>query len=556
MDRKLRTSPSSPGRALLVTLLALLAIRPAAAQELPPSIPTPLIGSWTDDALRLRQLTSAEPADRFLFRSLSGQLRPATDDERLELLDPVGSLIVNSEIPFSINQGPLWAGRGANLMVMAGGRASWRSFELVFAPQFTWSQNLDYQTIASDDTTRSQFASPWHIGDQSADLPLRFGDLPLFQASLGQSSISARTRGVRLGATTENEWWGPGVRNAILISNNAEGFPRLFVETDRPLETGFGSFEGRWILGTLTESPYFDRAEENDLRALNGAIAVYRPPGLENLSLGIGRVVYSPVTSSGATLAHGLDVVTWLRNQVLPPDSTIADEGRLDDLLAQAGEPYDHEQITSLFGRWILPEDGLELYFEWARLALPTSPMDLLVEPNHSQGFTLGFQWARPTAGEAFFRLQGETTYLEESSTFNNRPVPSFYVSRAIPQGYTHQGRVVGAAVGPGGSSQWLAGDYLAEGWHFGGMLGRIRWDNDVYYRGEERREVGHDVTIFAGLRGGGEFHGAAVQAELIPSYRFNYLFQNPTLEPRGIFAIDKANLTIQLSVTPLRAED
>ena len=58
-------------------------------------------------------------------------------------------------------------------------------------------------------------------------------------------------------------------------------------------------------------------------------------------------------------------------------------------------------------------------------------------------------------------RLQAEHTYLEKSATSRDRPVGVYYTSRAVLQGYTHDGRVLGAAIGPGASSHWLAVDYF-----------------------------------------------------------------------------------------------
>jgi hypothetical protein len=264
-------------------------------------------------------------------------------------------------------------------------------------------------------------------------------------------------------------------------------------------------------------------------------------------------VVFAAADGRVGVASNALDVFTWWRHPVVPPDSTIQDAAALEALQAQLPPPHTREQILSLFGRWILPAEGAEVYAEWARVALPTSLRDFLSEPHHSQGYTLGLQWARRVRANSLVRLQAEVTNLEESSTFNNRPVPSFYVSGGVPQGYTHRGRTIGAAIGPGASSQWLATDFLASGWSAGIFVGRIRWDNDVYFRGRDRREVGHDVSLFAGVRGGGHLLGSDVRAEFIPSHRYNYLFQNAVLEPGGEYAIDKWNFTFRLSLAPAR---
>jgi hypothetical protein len=120
-----------------------------------------------------------------------------------------------------------------------------------------------------------------------------------------------------------------------------------------------------------------------------------------------------------------------------------------------------------------------------------------------------------------------------------------------VPQGYTHRGQVLGAATGPGSSSQWLAAEYMAPDWRAGFLAGRVRWENDTYLRMPGRLEVGHDVTLFAGPRAGVRVGGSEVQAELVYGYRFNYLFQNPEMEPEGDHALDVENLTLRLTLRP-----
>ena len=93
--------------------------------------------------------------------------------------------------------------------------------------------------------------------------------------------------------------------------------------------------------------------------------------------------------------------------------------------LANPGEADSssrRDQLLSLFGRWIFPESGFEVYAEWAHIELPRSVRDLLLAPQHTQGYTLGLQWARPAGrGEAVFRLQAELSNLEQSVAFADR---------------------------------------------------------------------------------------------------------------------------------------
>jgi hypothetical protein len=508
------------------------------------------IGTPQEDRLRIQQLLGRAPTEGFLIRSPSSQT-PALPSEngrlRWSVILPQIEGAWNSELPFSLNDGAMWAGRGASGQVTTGVRMAAGRVSLILAPQLTYSQNLEFQTLPPPTFEGSLFASPWYRGRHSADLPLRFGDRSLLSLRPGQSTVAVTTGPIVAGASTESQWWGPGIRNAIVMSNHAEGFPHLFLRSSKPLRTQLGQLEGKWILGGLTESLFFDTVSTNDVRSLSGFAATFRPAREPNLTLGVSRVVYAAVNGAGAVPLRSLDVFTrWGAPAALSLDTESGDS------VAPNPEGPSHEQILSLFGRWIFPRDGLEVYAEWARIETASSPADLLNEPNHTQGYTLGLQWAKPVRGSSVFRLQSEITNLEESPTFNNRPGRSYYVSASVPQGYTHRGQIIGAAIGPGGSGQWLAGDYVASGWRLGAFGGRIRWNNDVYYDKPGRLYVAHDVSVFGGLRGGVRLWNTYLEAEFTREQRYNYLFQNPEVEPEGRHAIDEQNSRLRFTLVPM----
>ena len=554
---QLRAQPVARGILWLVLLgLAFPSAARAQAGSPAPEWLSPLagIGSPAEDRARLRQLLGREDTEGFLVRSPSSRtpgLAAEGDGVRWWIVPPEVDAVWNGQIPFSLNDGALWAGRGANLQATAGAAVAAGPVTLVLAPQLTYSENRAFQTLPSVGDDRSAFASPWYAGAYSADLPLRFGDRPLLRLHPGQSSLSVRADPVVAGVSTENQWWGPGIRNAIVLSDQAEGFPHLFVRTAAPVRTRFGSLEGKWIAGGLTESLFFDTLSANDVRSLSGFAATFRPAAQPDLTVGLSRVVYGAVEGAGGVPGRALDAFLWWGEPSwTPPDSAAPDSAAY--VPAEPGAS-GREQVLSLFGRWVFPREGLEVYAEWARLDLPSSPVDLLNQPNHTQGYTLGLQWARPVREEGVLRFQSELTYLEESATFNNRPTPVYYVSRSVRQGYTQRGQGIGAAVGPGGSGQWIAGDYLAPGWSLGAFGGRIRWNNDVYYLEPGRAYIAHDVSVFGGLRGGGRVWSVYASAELSAERRYNYLFQNPETEPYGDRAIDLWNQTLRITLTPYR---
>jgi hypothetical protein len=179
---------------------------------------------------------------------------------------------------------------------------------------------------------------------------------------------------------------------------------------------------------------------------------------------------------------------------------------------------------------------------------------DLFVQPNNSQGYTLGLQWRGAQWRGGSFRLQTEVTQLEQSATFRDQPLESWYMSSRVIQGYTNRGEVIGASIGPGASSQWLAIDYLKPSWRLGAFVGRIRWNEDVHSTAKFPVYVGycnHDVSLYPGIRGAKSGALGTFTADMSFQNRLNAFFQNeggcPNIGPR----LDIRNTTLSITFAP-----
>jgi hypothetical protein len=428
-------------------------------------------------------------------------------------------------------------------------RGGWH---LVVAPEVIGSHNAVFPDVEPGryrpiiDTERySIYSSPWMQHPFPMDQPFRPGPDQLLTVDLGQSALWYERGGAAAGVSTENEWWGPGARDALILTNNAGGFPHAFVRTARPLRTRVGEFEGRWIAGVLSESDYFDLNPDNDSRTLAAAAVTYRPSWEPALTIGASRAVLA-TTSSGATaLLRWTDVVQPTTRPNARPWSDSSFTGGRD-------------QLTSVFARWLFPRAGAEVYGELGRAEWPANLRDFLVDPTHTLGYIFGGQVARPWSRVgAVWRLQTELAFLERSTSYRYRPTQSWYSSRAAPQGYTQRGQVLGASIGPGSSQQWVALDLIAPSWRAGAFLGRWRLNADhnaiiPYPPGTGSCE--YDVTLYPGVRGGYRAAGlGSINAELIFANRMNYLYQNSSGCPRGADMVDLRNRTIRLWVTPGR---
>ena len=515
--------------------------------------PLTLVGGLPADRLRLDQLRRRADLDGYLIRSASSlNPRPQSSAQwSASIIAPEIYAVNNSAIPFSLNAGAVWAGVGTSSRVLFGAQVATGPFRLILAPELVRANN-DFFVVR--DTLRfysppvpkerrgGGFVFPWYaLGPYSIDLPTRFGSEPISRLDAGQSTAMLEYRGVAGGVSNESQWFGPGIRNALILSNNAPGFPHVFIRTAHPWKTRIGSIEARLLAGGLTESHWFDTTSTNNLRSISAFAISIRPAFERNLVLGGARAVYG--TSMGWD-GVGRNFLDAFSNVGRPNNRALADS---------VVSPGGRDQIFSLFGRWVFPDDGFEAYAEWARLEFPYSFRDLLTAPNHSQGYTLGVQYARPAfTREGRFRLQGEVTSVEQSATWRDRPQGSFYTSRKVIQGYTQMGQALGASIGPGASSQWLALDFIDPVWSFGINAGRIRWNEDIHstygfpiYQGY----CIHDVSLFPGARGSFSSRFGYISADVAFGNRFNAWFQEQSGCPKGTGTMDIRNRTISVTI-------
>ena len=572
-----RMTPAPVARCAFLLLVGV--VYPLAAQQggsttpptKPPTTPqaaaprftgVPLPGSEAEERLRLDQRlpglpggagtaptsastsapTSAPTAAHWMLRAPSQLLRdldpPATGAAAprmtLQLLAPEIRSVRNSALPHSLGDGPLWAGRGSSALVTAGLRLRAGPVRLQLAPQLATAANTRFQVIPYPQgitPARSVWANPFLRAPHAIDLPYRFGDRPMELVRPGESALSVDLPGATFTAGTERLTWGPGVHNQLLLGGNAEGFPHATLTTRRGIGTPVGRVQTQWLLGQLQESPFFDATAANNWRSISGALLQLTPRADSSLTLGIARLVMAAQDGGAPSPAAAFHV------------------------LAPAGRPgapgTTREQVTALFARWLLPVDGAEAYAEWARFAEPASLRDFLEYPGASQGYTVGVQWARPLRGGAL-QLGGELTQVEQDASARMRDGIISYTGRAIPQGWTHRGKVLGAAIGPGASSQWLSADWFGSLLRVGAYAARIRWNNDVLWTSAVPQVKLEDITLLGGVRASVTSGRSRLLVDYTRGARLGYLYQAKLVDPaRGTHAgVDYLNHTLSVTLS------
>jgi hypothetical protein len=458
------TGGGTRARALsLVVLVVLMALAPlwAAAQAPRERLPMPagvFVGSDLERYLRVLQTLGLVRLYPWSIRGFSqgelDALRPVTDehpwathpafavpprtDNRPEIIPAEFSASYNTAFPFGMNDGPVWAGRGVTAAGQAGVAFRRGALSIVAAPILFWAENRSFALLSNGHSGNLQFADPLY--PTLVDRPQRFGDGPYSRLDPGQTTIRVDRFGATAAFSTANEWWGPMTEFPFLLGNNAPGFSHVFVGTGTPANVWIGRLHFRVMYGGLSQSSYTDIAGRERGRLASAVIAVFTPRGAPGLELGAARFFHTFWPDSGVGSRQLRKPFESLLKLALPDNDP--DRG-------------SENQLASLFGRWVLPQNGFEVYGEYGREDHNGDTRDLLQEPDHIATYGLGLQKAWAPRGGPILVVRGELMNFETSTLARHRPEGAVYFHTGTRQGHTHRGQLLGAgfAVGSGAGS-------------------------------------------------------------------------------------------------------
>lgn len=396
---------------------------------------------------------------------------------QIRLYSPVLYTSYNKEIPLGQNDGALWQGRGRNWFMRTGVGVQYGPITMVLRPEFVYSQNMGFPFEYDIGTEFQNYNHPRFGGNRyqdfltHADIPLRFGDEKISSFHLGDSFIQADFQRFATGISNERLWTGPAVHNPLIFSSNAPGFTHFFFRTSNPLRTPIGEFEGQYTWGLLKDSNYFNVPEYDSRRYVNAFTLNYNPWFIPNFHMGLTRVGYSYL-DGGFGLS---DLFLFLRSSHTAESAAEADKS----------DAYMH--LTSFYFRWMFPAADMEVYAEWGRNDYRRSFRDVIAEPQLNRGYVLGFIKRFTLSPENKVVLNTEITNLENSSAASvNRDFNTWYESDIVGQGFTNQGQIIGAGIGPGSSTQQIHVTYFGR-WGSAGVSGaRIAHKMDRHYKYEE----------------------------------------------------------------------
>ena len=394
----------------------------------------------------------------------------------------------NSHHPFNRNNGTMIPNRGYQHIISPGIFIKTGPLTIQFKPEHHFSENKEFDGFWEGHHSVI-WAKRYRLWNR-VDMPERFGNSNHNKTTFGQSSIRLNWKNLSLGISNENLWWGPSLRNSIMLSNHAEGFRHITFNTTKPIKTFAGSFEWQVISGRLEKSGftppntdiehagtklYVPKINQlgsvDDWRYFQGFIFSYSPKWIDGLSLGIIRWV-----QMYSALVEGK--YWWMKGNptYFPAFQNLF---RKNDKF----ENYEDQtnQAAGLFFKWLWRDSKAEIYAEFHHNDSKQNLRDLLLDSDHSRAATIGIQKVFNINNDNFL-FNWEWTQMEQTGGRLIRNAGSWYEHYFVYDGYTNKGEVLGSSIGPGSNSHYFSLNRIRNQELIGIGLEIIDNDNDFYH--------------------------------------------------------------------------
>ena len=329
----------------------------------------------------------------------------------------------NSGLPNVREEGVAWSGRGMNVSGSVLAAGSFRALTVQLEPMIWWAQNTSFPLVSTAVTT-----PPYPFSDPArprlVDLPQRFGDSQLARLDAGESNAVFAWRGGRVALTSAGRTLGSGSYHNIVMQQDAGGFPRLEIGTDRGIKTPLGSFSGTLASGRIAQSPWAP-AERAGARHGSFFEGRWQPFGDERLALGGVRFYHRDWQGIRA------------KDLLVPFGSFFFDEQNF-------GGGDDDNQLAAVFMSARVADAGLELFAEFGKQDRSLNLRDLAVELEHNSAWLVGGQkaWLDSRGQIWSVTATGVSGRVPRINVF--RPQQTFYEHFFLSQGHTSRGQLLG----------------------------------------------------------------------------------------------------------------
>jgi hypothetical protein len=390
-----------------------------------------IVGSTEEDSLRMAQLSvSDKPLVSMAVRPV--ELRPAVISwKKLQVSALPITLITqyNSHHPFGWNDGAMIMAKGVQTFVRAGVYMRYGIMEAQLAPEWVYAANNKFDTSVNWGSNAG--------GVYNKVFP-------------GQSAAGIRLGSLSMGVSSQNLWWGPGMRSSLLMSNNAPGFLHAYIRSNRPVKTPIGNFEWQ-LIGSRLDSDSTRPYENRNLklttesypatwRYQSAFVISYQPKWIPGLFVGMTRSLQRYQKDIG------LGGSSFLKKYV--PVLTKAFQKKNE----QNDDAENTDQLASFFFRWVMPKSGWEFYGEWGYNDYKQNLRDYAMDATHSAAYILGVSKIY-NFGKRSLWVSLETLKQSETPSALLRGAGNWYVHGG-DNGYTNQNQIIGSAVGYGADLQ------------------------------------------------------------------------------------------------------
>ncbi len=433
------------------------------------------------------------------------------EEDGLWILDPTLKKSYNTAYPRGFNDGPVWKGRGLTSEIHGGIMGKKGKFSFAFHPVVFYSQNSGFDLAPNLDGQNNiynyQYTSP--IGTGTIDWVQRYGSSPFAYFATGQSEIRFTIWNFSTSISSSNFSLGPSVFNPIILSHQAQGIPRITLEIS-PVDLVIKSksiltIEGALSYGYLKESKYFNSNKADNFRYFNFYSIGLVPKILSNnLKFGFQKSLYN----------RG-EYFDWI-DLTAPFKIPDSDEFNADTL---NNDSFD--QLASFNMEWHFPSIGFRAYAEFAKNDFTGNGRWTLQEPEHTRAYTLGFEKSFNFKNGVMIYSVYEHSNLSRNHTYLWRAAPSYYPHGINTQGYTNEGQIIGAGIGPGSNSDQVNILLEYKDKKFGLLAQRIENNKDYFVTNVHTLNQ-HDVEYSQGIYYSQEMKRLRLQFELTRSKNMN----------------------------------
>lgn len=382
----------------------------------------------------------------------------------------------NTKLPVGYNDGAMQPAVGLRQYYTIGFRKQWKKWTLQLQPEIVMAENKKPDGLPDGFYAPNYWYRYYEKKINVIDQPDYNPQGPTTKFYPGQSKLEFTHKNFSAAISTENLWWGPGVYNSLVLTNNSPGFPHIRLGTHKPIQTKIGAITAEAIFGQLYNSnieppenqnpngsPFYV-PKINETRFITGMQISWQPKWVSNISVGIINMGNQ----------YNKDISGF---DFLP--------------LANFWKRSTRNALGSLFVRYQMPKDHAEIYLEYGRN--DKAPfITNIVGDSIAMGFVLGVRKAvllNSNKGAIVLHVELTQLHLQNARLLwvqENPALPSktssWYTHDYVRQGYTNNGKVLGASIGPGSNSQIIGINWVKQLNRIGIQFERVSQNNDYYF--------------------------------------------------------------------------